>query len=335
MSHTPPRWRGFNLPEMFVGPGDHRWPEMIRNPRGQFVEDEFRWIRDWGFNFVRLPLCYRWWTDENSPFEISEALLAPLDSAVEWAQRYGLHLSLNLHHAPGYCINPPPRPDRFDLWRDDEAMQCFCHHWQFLARRYRATRSDTLDFDLLNEPASCTRHEYERVVRATVAAIRDVSPDRLIMIDGYNAGNEPLPEVTDLQLVQSCRGYSPSELTHYLAWWAGQSYITPGWPQQTKSEGLFGPRELRDFYTPWRNLQARGVTVFCGEFGCHHRTPHEIMLRWMEDLLDLFREMNIGWALWNFRGSFGILDSSRSDVAYETWQGLPLDRKLLELLQRF
>jgi len=29
---------------------------------GRFKEDDFRWIRDWGFTWVRLPMDYRFWT---------------------------------------------------------------------------------------------------------------------------------------------------------------------------------------------------------------------------------------------------------------------------------
>jgi endoglucanase len=43
-------------------------------------------------------------------------------------------------------------------------------------------------------------------------------------------------------------------------------------------------------------------------------------------------EAGIGWALWNFRGSFGILDSGRSDAPYENFQGHQLDRRMLDLL---
>jgi hypothetical protein len=42
-----------------------------------------------------------------------------------------------------------------------------------------------------------------------------------------------------------------------------------------------------------------------------------------------------GWALWSFRGSFGILDSQRADVRYEDFHGHKLDRKMLELLREF
>ena len=47
-----PRWRGFNLLEKF----------MAGNPR-PFREEDFDWIADLGFNFVRLPMDYRCWTD--------------------------------------------------------------------------------------------------------------------------------------------------------------------------------------------------------------------------------------------------------------------------------
>lgn len=45
------------------------------------------------------------------------------------------------------------------------------------------------------------------------------------------------------------------------------------------------------------------------------------------------KEAGWGWALWNFRGSFGFLDSERDDVKYEYFQGHRLDRDMLEVLQ--
>jgi hypothetical protein len=51
--------------------------------------------------------------------------------------------------------------------------------------------------------------------------------------------------------------------------------------------------------------------------------------------MEILRGHNIGYALWNFRGSFGILDSGRKDVEYEDSHGHKLDRKLLALIQEF
>jgi hypothetical protein len=86
---------------------------------------------------------------------------------------------------------------------------------------------------------------------------------------------------------------------------------------------------------PWQKARTQGIGVMVGEWGAYNKTPHDVVLRWAEDSLKNWRKAGIGWALWNFRGSFGILDSERTDVAYEQWRGHKLDRKLLELLQKY
>src|SRR5512145_781552 len=48
-----PRWKGFNFTYFF-----NKWSD--RSP----LEDDFRWMRDWGFDFIRLPSTYKFWTDE-------------------------------------------------------------------------------------------------------------------------------------------------------------------------------------------------------------------------------------------------------------------------------
>ena len=92
---------------------------------------------------------------------------------------------------------------------------------------------------------------------------------------------------------------------------------------------------LRNEVNPWCELSRHGVGVFVGEFGFYNKTPHEVGLAWMEDNLKVWRDAGLGWALWNFRGSFGILDSGRADVQYENSHGHKLDREMLELLQRY
>lgn len=82
-----------------------------------------------------------------------------------------------------------------------------------------------------------------------------------------------------------------------------------------------------------RDWRTGGVGVLVGEWGAHDRTPHHVVLGWMKDCLENWKRANMGWALWNLRGSFGILDSERADVAYEAYKGHTLDRKMLELLK--
>jgi hypothetical protein len=86
---------------------------------------------------------------------------------------------------------------------------------------------------------------------------------------------------------------------------------------------------------PWQEAQKHGIGVMVGEFGCHNRTPHGVVLAWMEDCLKNWQEAGFGWAMWNFRGPFGVLDSDRKDVDYVDFHGHELDLKMLELLKKY
>ena len=81
--------------------------------------------------------------------------------------------------------------------------------------------------------------------------------------------------------------------------------------------------------------QELGIGVHCGEGGAYIHTPHDVVLRWLEDVMDILKSLNIGYALWNFRGDFGILDSNRADCKYEEWRGHKLDRAMLDILKRY
>lgn len=325
-----PRWHGFNLLNFYTPRSDQ-----------QFNEEYFRWIADWGFNFIRVPMDYHLWTPDPFADKIDEAVLERLDRAIILAERYNLHISLNLHRAPGYCINPGVK-EPFNLWKEDVALEAFCFQWQMFSRRYSGIAPDRLSFDLVNEPPQpspevMTRGDYERVVRKSVTAIREISPDRLIMIEGVGVGNEPCPELADLHVVQSCRAYIPMGISHYQARWAGgEKYPKPVWPGALHDDGRLWDRQLlEEHYEKWGELARKGVGVHCGEGGCFNKTPYQVFLAWFQDVLEILTSHNIGYSLWEFSGNFGILDSNRIDVAYQNWYGHQLDQKLLELLQRF
>ena len=330
-----PRWRGFNLVELF----SRRGPEDRRS--GDFREDDFRWLADWGFDFVRIPMDYRLWTSGDDLYQVDEAMLEKVDRVVRLGQQYGLHVSLNMHAAPGYCINPQPG-ERYDRWTDREAVDAFCFQWAMFAARYKGIDSAELSFNLLNEPRVPaevgTREVYVHIVGEVTGKIREQDPARLIIADGTKVGTEALPELALLGIAQGCRAYAPGGVSHYQATWVGGSntWPVPTWPQDASHPGGGWDRaRLEEFYAPWVDLAKSGVGVHCGEGGVHQFTPHNVVLAWLEDVLDILTSHGIGYALWNLRGTFGILDSGRTDVAYEDWHGHRLDRELLKLLQKY
>lgn len=470
-----PRWRGFNLLEKFI----------LTRGRAAFVEQDFQLISQWGFNFVRLPMDYRFWIKDGDWEQFDEATLQEIDQAVEWGGKYGIHVCINFHRAPGYTVARPP--EKTSLWTDPETQRICALHWAQFARRYRGLPNERVSFNLMNEPAGVEPEAYLAVVRQLVDAIRAEDPDRLIISDGLQWGQLPMLELRQLRVAQATRGYTPSEISHYKASWVNSEHFPePQWPRPLPPNGtLLSPRkkegshpliidgpfpaatELRlrvltvsmaavlvaeadseqilekkfecgpgegewkraEFkpqyniyqnlydrdYTatippgtrqvrvrvadgdwlqigeiglrpavdggseatlelkqswaqqpdpiryapdqpggpflgiprqdrawlwktciePWKEAQAQGVGVMVGEWGCHNQTPHDVFLRWAEDCLSNWQQAGWGWALWNLRGSFGVLDSGRADVEYEPFEGHQLDRKLLDLLQRY
>ncbi len=212
-----PRWRGFNLLEKFTLAGNAPYQEW-----------DFNFMREWGFDFIRLPTDYRIWTVK--PGEYIEKPLQEIDQAIEWGRARGIHMNLCLHRAPGYCVNPPREP--LDLWsagsEGEEARAQFAEQWRMFAARYKGISSGELSFDLLNEPADIGAASYVRAVTAAVEAIRSEDPERLIIADGLAWGRKPVPELIPLGVAQSTRGYDPMQISHYKASWVDGS---DGWPE--------------------------------------------------------------------------------------------------------
>lgn len=339
-----PRWRGFNLLAFFQA--------FSRSDRSSGVihEDDLRWIRDWGFDYIRLPMDYWLWVDSDwrttrklqsdDVFKIKESMLEKVDRAVELCRKYRLHVTLNFHRAPGYCINNPER-EPFLLWSNQTAEEAFVLHWDVFAKRYKGIPASELSFNLVNEAPRpregyMSRADYCRVMRRATKKIRESNPDRLVMIDGLSVGTQVVDEMIEDGVAQSVHAYWPGQISHYRASWVDRnaSFPTPTWPILRQDGSVkSGRADLVRRYAPWAELARKGIGVHCGECGSYSKTPYPVFTAWLEDVMDILKGHGIGYALWNFRGSFGILDSGRADIEYEDWHGHKLDRQLLGMLQ--
>ena len=327
------RWRGFNLLGMFRCPTIGLKPD----PRvdGHFLEWEFRALRDWGFNFARLPIDYRILVSGDSWTNLDEKKMAFVDEAVEWGRRYGIHVQIAFHRIPGYCILD--QTEAFPLGTSPVAQEAACALWAAFARRWKGVPNEVVSFNLFNEP---TRHtqgaNYLPLVRMLIKAIRDVDSERFIMVDGNRCARDPLPELYGIPSVgQAFRGYTPHALTHYGADFLGDMpNEPPKWPLAPGYGNEWHRTAPEETVAAYQEAIDAGELCMVGEFGCRPDTPHDVALAWMEHCLRLWRSKNLGWALWNMRGTFGILDSGRKDVVYEDYCGHKLDRKMLELLRR-
>ncbi|MCB0743826.1 MAG: cellulase family glycosylhydrolase, partial [Ignavibacteriae bacterium] len=301
------KYKGFNLTEKTGGSG----------PRRKFNEEDFEIMAELGFNFARIPMSYWNWSKPENWLEINEDVFADIDEVIEFGKQYDIHINLNLHRVPGYCINGRDL-EPMDLFDDtpenmQKALDAVIHHWKFIAKRYKGIPNKNVTFDLINEPPGNTNiKRYEFIVRALVEGIRNVDPDRLIVVDGKDIGRYPLLGIEDLNVVQSTRGYDPMSVSHYTATWVPENefetFNKPTWPLKGDNGKLWDNAALKEkLINSWQPLIDKGVQVHVGEWGCFNKTPHNVCLSWMEDILSLWKEANWGQSMWNLKGSFGIL----------------------------
>ena len=350
-----PRWYGFNLLEYFSTDADWMKYFPYKND-GIFREDDFRWMRDWGFNWVRLPMDYRFWTDPSDLMKIDEKKIEPIDRAIRLGEKYGIHVNICLHRAPGYCCldgndeaesGVRVTPEKTSLFYDQDTLDAFVHQWQYFAGRYAAISNEKLSFNLVNEPsvfkgkdlAADGVAQYVRVARAAIAGIRAKDPKRLIVTDGYNGpgwGHDPIPELFDAGIVQSAHDYWPVKLSHCGNGWARgpRPDQVPAWPLKDAHGKVVADKQavVNEFH-PWADLGNRGVPIHFGEMGCNRFTPANVVYAWVEDTLDMIASLNSGWGFWTFRGPYGVLDTARNGTNYKDWHGHQLDFTMLRLLQ--
>jgi endoglucanase len=368
-----PAWCGFNLLEYFSTDADWMKYFPYKND-GMFREDDFRWIRDWGFNWVRLPMDYRFWTAPDL-VTINEKAVEPIDRAIRLGEKYGIHVNICLHRAPGFCIldlmdekltGISVTKEKTNVYSDSRTFDAFVRQWIYFAERYKHIDSKSLSFNIVNEPIIMpsaaemadlqkkgpvtaaalfspevlNKHaaDYIRLAKASNEAIRGHDPKRLVVTDGYPAGMSAIPTLADSGMLQSCHTYTPMPLTHYQCEWArgmltGSEPI-PTWPLKDQNGKIVcDGQTLRKQFEPWGSINAAGVPIHFGEMGCYKQTPPQVVLAWFDDTLDAIGELKSGWALWNFRGPFGVLDTERAGTKFEDWHGHKLDRPLLTLLQ--
>jgi len=348
-------WCGFNYPACWF------WPRPITDenrPR----EEDFALAAEWGFNFIRIPVHYQVFERDDAPGVYLEEGLKYIDEAIDWCEKYGLHADLNMHHLPGFGISFPGRGIPITLWTSEDMLMRVEKIWRMFARRYKS-KSD-LSFNLVNEPTGVDMKTYVKFIKRMTRAIREIDPDRYIMVDGINVARTPVVGIEDEKLMgQSFHMYDPPWITHLGASWTrgpdiyDENPIYPGTPpnmdkyleklpkDDPRRRFFLGYRNIRvdknwiyDRIKPWIDLRdITGTFIHCGEMGVYPlKVDRKSMLNWYRDVLDILKVHRIGWALWNLRGSFGIIETGRQEFLTETLPtGDKIDAELLKLIRSY
>lgn len=172
--------------------GDSEKDRLMNLYRSSWITDrDFKIIKSFRFNCVRLPMNYRLFEDDSRPFHLRPDAFRWSDRAVELAKRNGIYVVLDMHGVQG-GQNPydhTGRRDQNKLWSDPENQNRMAWLWGEIAKRYR-NEPTVVAYDVFNEPYGGEKPEIAAVWRKSYDAIRRNDPDKLVWAAGRYDGFE-------------------------------------------------------------------------------------------------------------------------------------------------
>jgi endoglucanase len=285
-------------------------------------------IKSMGFDHVRLSVNPQPMFTQGEPNKIPAEYLGYLDAVVKMILDHGLAVVIDLH---------PESDFKARLAKDDDFVEQFADFWRALAAHYSTWDKERVFLEVLNEPEFADRYRWLGVQVKLSAAIRGGAPAHTIIAAGARWSNddelvfqEPLH---DPNVIYNFHFYEPHIFTHqgatwgayYWHWLRGVSY--PSSPESAERVAPLVPDEvnrvqvIRYGHEHWDAVRIesemrqaaawarrRGVPLMCNEFGVYreYSDPRD-RAAWLQDVRTALERNGIGWAMWDYSGSFGVV----------------------------
>lgn len=304
-----------------------------------------------GFKHVRLTIDPDILFDETNPTSLNEQYLGYIDNALDAIEAHDLSVIINIH---------AKREFNNRLAEEDGFVNSFAQFWQSLARHLNRRSAEQVFLESLNEPAFGSHlldnpnvdpiQRWNEVQAKLLAAIREVAPDRTLIAKAYDwegiDGLSTITPVADPNVVYNFHFYEPMPFTHQGANWIDDefSYLQdlPYPYNQQKCEQVIPTildekaKTIAELYCnqKWDAAKLEGriakaaawakennVLLTANEFGVYRSfVADEDRLNWIRDVRVLLEKYDIGWAMWEYSGGFGLAKDESGDgvrVVYE------------------
>jgi len=312
------------------------WFAQAYDPKGytkEYVQSreasaDMALIKAAGFDHVRLSVNPQPLMDSARRHDAKAEDLGDLDAAVKMILDAGLAVEIDMH---------PDSDFKARLAKEDEFVERFADFWSTVAKRYSTLDPDRVFFEILNEPEMRDAYRWYGVEAKLAAAIRRAAPANTIIAAGARWDDdddlvflEPLP---DTNVVYVFHFYEPHIFTHQGATWGAYywhwlSHLHYPSSPENAAQVAAGVPEAHDRLQVIRYGQdhwdasrveaeinqasdwatKRGVPLICNEFGVFrdHSEPQD-RSAWIKDVRTSLERHNIGWAMWDYDGNFGVV----------------------------
>jgi len=247
--------------------GEENTAEFFDLYRKNYVsEKDIELIAEWGFNSIRLPFHYQFFSPIESPGVFIDDGFRIIDSLLVWCKRNNLYLILDMHCAPGgqNSGNISDSDGEAKLWTVASNQERTIDIWRHIAEHY-ANEDWIIGYDLLNEPVlpdGFTNTDLKNLYISIKNAIREVDQNHILFIEGnwYATDFSGLTPKFDNNMVYAFHKY---------------------WNETDLSS-----------IQQYRNLRTQNITpLWLGESG-ENSNP------WYFEVVKLMEAQSIGWNWW-------------------------------------
>jgi endoglucanase len=284
-------------------------------------------IKAMGFDHVRLGVNPQPMFNSVRPDQISAEYLGEVDAAVQMILDHDLAVIIDIH----------PDDDFKAQMKEDVFVQKFSDFWRALARHYARYDPERVFLEVMNEPVMSDPYRWSGIQTKMVAAIREGAPLHTIIATGAKWSNDDelvfLDPLRDPNIIYNFHFYFPHLFTHQGSTWGtyswqwvkGLSY--PSTPESAARAAAAVPDAqdrlsvIRYGYEHWDAARIDAeinqvaewsrknrVPVMCNEFGVYreYADPHD-RAAWLNDVRGSLEKHGIGWTVWDYSGSFGVV----------------------------
>jgi len=312
------------------------WFAQVYDPKGYTKEHFESWdtsqdialIKAMGFDHVRLSVNPAPMFRKNQADRIPPDYLGYLDSAVDMILAQNLAVIIDMH---------PDEDFKEKLSKDDSFVEQFADFWRALARHYSDRDPDRVFFEILNEPELHDPYRWYGIEARLASAIREGAPNHTIVAAGAHWSDDDdlvfIEPLRDPNVIYNFHFYEPHIFTHQGATWSTNfwHYLHdlpyPSNPQNVVPAEALVPDAIHklaiarygsDHWDKTRIDTEIGqvvdwarhwnVPVTCNEFGVFRKfAPPQDRAAWISDVRTTHEKYGIGWAVWDYSGSFGVV----------------------------
>lgn len=316
---------GINLSEWFA---------QVYDPLGYTRQHFETWttasdialIKSAGFDHVRLSVNPQPLMDAARRRGGTEEYYGYLDAAMKMILDAGLAVELDMH----------PDSDFKARLKEDDFVERYADFWHSVAEHYSSWDPDRVLFEILNEPEMRDRYRWYGIESKLASAIRRGAPAHTIIAAGANWDDDSdmvfLDPLGDPNVVYVFHFYDPHIFTHQGATWGAYHWHFlkglhyPSDPENAREVAQLEPEAIHRFdvirygQDHWDaarvdaeiNLAAdwaerNKVPLICNEFGVFRQAEPSDRTAWLKDVRTSLERHNIGWTMWDYSGSFGVV----------------------------